>query len=178
MVGLFALAKQRFAHRDGALGHERLEPVERHVAFAGRLDLLDQLEHLMQPVDVERKQYRMQNDRRDAAEQRAVGDESNVANDPDDTKRNHGPHRERRNDEPGRQKTDHSDETHVPPKCLKSPAKGSQRLPGRQRSFSIETDARLRAQRKCQARASKVSSPVGSRRGALFRSCRSLLISR
>ncbi len=108
----------------------------------------------------------MKDDRRKAAEQRAVGDESNVAGKPYDAERNHGPHRERRDDESRRKKTDHRDVIHVPPKCL-SPAKGSQRLPGRQRSFSIENRlAGLRARRKCQARAPKVSSPIGSCRAA------------
>ena len=83
----------------------------------------------MQPVDVERKQYAVKDHRRNAAEQRAVGDEGNVAGKADDAQRNHGPHRERRNDEPRRKKTDHRDVIHVPPDevALSPPAKGTHR---------------------------------------------------
>ena len=112
---MIALAEKCFADRNGALGHEGLEPAERHVALGRLLHLLDQPQHLVEPVDVERKQYPVKDHRRQAAEQDAVGDEGDVAGKADDAQRNHGAHRERRNDESGREKTDQGDVVHVSP---------------------------------------------------------------
>src|SRR5471030_403324 len=102
--GLLVLVEQHLAGRAFALGHERLQPFHRQVAIDGFFHVAQQLQHLVQPVGIERQQHRVQHQRRIIVGRYRRNDQDNVGKDAEHPQRNHCPHRKGRDHEDRRKK--------------------------------------------------------------------------
>ena len=99
LLGLLVLVEQHFAGRAFALGHERLQPLHRQVAVDRFLHVAHQLQHLVQPIGIERQQHPVQQQRRIIAQRNRRCDQQDIGEDGEYPQRDHGPHRERRHHE-------------------------------------------------------------------------------
>ena len=78
-VGEFAFAEENVSLAVFAPGHERLEPVHRQIAARGAAHLLDQFDHLIKAIGVQRQQQAVEENRRKRARQDSRAQETERA---------------------------------------------------------------------------------------------------